>query len=335
MNKRLDSTTQDGFVSIIVCMLIMTILSLITIGFAQIMSREQRQSLDRQLSSQAFYAAESGVNDASVSIASYSSTSCVGSGSDINPTSQNIPGVRIACVIARSIVADIQYKNLGTDPHAIKIFPIHTTPANPDRIIIRWTPAAPTILSSVYTAANFPSIASWSAGSSVGALKVYFIPFANNDSRATLNNNAGMMILRPSTGGAAPNIVHTSISGGGYGATVVSGNCSAALGCEVTYTPPSGYTELLMGVTSLYQPNDVTITATRGGASTTFSDVQAFIDSTGRTTDVVRRIQVRKSLIDGYTLPAGGLEATDASGGICKRLEITNTGATPGTGCSF
>jgi hypothetical protein len=55
---------EGGFVSIIVCMIIMTILSLITIGFAQIMAREQRQALDRQLSSQAFYAAESGVNDA-------------------------------------------------------------------------------------------------------------------------------------------------------------------------------------------------------------------------------------------------------------------------------
>ena len=54
---------EQGFVAIIVAALIMIILSLITIGFTRIMQREQRQSLDRQLSRQALYAAESGIND--------------------------------------------------------------------------------------------------------------------------------------------------------------------------------------------------------------------------------------------------------------------------------
>ena len=42
----------------------MIVMSLIVLGFAQISRRNQRESLDRQLSTQAFYAAESGVNDA-------------------------------------------------------------------------------------------------------------------------------------------------------------------------------------------------------------------------------------------------------------------------------
>jgi hypothetical protein len=55
---------QSGLVSIIVVTVIIVILSLVTIGFTKIMSRELSQSLDRELASQANYAAESGLNDA-------------------------------------------------------------------------------------------------------------------------------------------------------------------------------------------------------------------------------------------------------------------------------
>src|SRR4051812_40718641 len=54
---------QSGMVSIMVTMILMIVLSLIVIGFAQIARRNSRQSLDRQLSTSAFYAAEAGVND--------------------------------------------------------------------------------------------------------------------------------------------------------------------------------------------------------------------------------------------------------------------------------
>src|ERR1039458_10050844 len=55
---------QSGFASIVIASVIILVLSLITVGFAQLMQREQRSALDRQLSSQAYYAAESGINDA-------------------------------------------------------------------------------------------------------------------------------------------------------------------------------------------------------------------------------------------------------------------------------
>ena len=51
-------------VAILVTMNLMIVISLIVLGFAQISRRNQRQSLDRQLSTQAFYAAETAVNDA-------------------------------------------------------------------------------------------------------------------------------------------------------------------------------------------------------------------------------------------------------------------------------
>src|SRR5689334_20404193 len=55
---------QAGMVAIMVMLILMLVISLIVLGFAQISRRNQRQSLDRQLSTQAFYAAETGINDA-------------------------------------------------------------------------------------------------------------------------------------------------------------------------------------------------------------------------------------------------------------------------------
>jgi hypothetical protein len=58
-NKR-----QEGLVAIFVVSIIVIILALITTGFTKIMNREFRQSIDRELATQAHYAAESGLNDA-------------------------------------------------------------------------------------------------------------------------------------------------------------------------------------------------------------------------------------------------------------------------------
>src|SRR4051812_1988899 len=75
-------TDARGVVSIIVTILIMLVLSLIILGFAQLVRREQRQSLDRQLSTQAFYAAETGVNDA---IKALNNSVLTGKKSDCDP----------------------------------------------------------------------------------------------------------------------------------------------------------------------------------------------------------------------------------------------------------
>lgn len=54
---------QDGYVSILVTLFIILILSLITIGFSQLARRERQLAFERQLATEALYAAESGVND--------------------------------------------------------------------------------------------------------------------------------------------------------------------------------------------------------------------------------------------------------------------------------
>ncbi|MCA9330399.1 hypothetical protein KDA11_07130, partial [Candidatus Saccharibacteria bacterium] len=54
---------EQGIVSIFVTIIIILLMSLIILAMVRNATREGRQSLDRQLSDQAFYNAESGIND--------------------------------------------------------------------------------------------------------------------------------------------------------------------------------------------------------------------------------------------------------------------------------
>jgi hypothetical protein len=55
---------ESGIASIFIVLILMTVVGLISVGFSRLMNRELRQAVDRQLSAEAYYAAESGVNDA-------------------------------------------------------------------------------------------------------------------------------------------------------------------------------------------------------------------------------------------------------------------------------
>lgn len=70
MNRGHESR-EAGFVSLFTVIFFMMLISIITIGFLRIMSIEQRQSLDNDLTASALAAAESGVEDAKRAILKY------------------------------------------------------------------------------------------------------------------------------------------------------------------------------------------------------------------------------------------------------------------------
>jgi Tfp pilus assembly protein PilX len=67
-NTKPNRANQAGLVSIFVVMFIMSLLALIVLSFTKLMNRELRSALDRELATQANYAAESGLNDARAAI---------------------------------------------------------------------------------------------------------------------------------------------------------------------------------------------------------------------------------------------------------------------------
>ena len=326
MKHTSSSATQQGFVSIVVCLIIMIILSLVTIGFAQIMSKEQTQALDRQLSSQAFYAAESGVNDARVDMNSFTTTCSPVVAYDAAQT------VKSTCVFVNKQPKTVQEDNVGIPP---KVFPIHTvnaagTPTVPATLTIRWKKSSSTAGWTDFNSLapnRFPAQGgAWGVNTGVG--KVYLVPFKNGDTRDAIISKTGFMLLNPVALGASPNVPLASIQGQNSGkiingsCVVATSECTAIIDTGFPASPaPAPYDELYMVISALYSPSNFTIEgADSAGSSLLFSDVQAVVDSTGRTTDVLRRIQVRVPLINSYSF-AGSALTTFGSGptnGLCK-----------------
>jgi Tfp pilus assembly protein PilX len=65
-------TNEQGMVSILITMIMIIVITLIVLGFSEVTRRNQREALDNQLSTQAYYAAESGVNAAANFLSNYS-----------------------------------------------------------------------------------------------------------------------------------------------------------------------------------------------------------------------------------------------------------------------
>lgn len=305
------SSEQQGFVSIVACLIIMVILSLITIGFAQIMSREQRQALDRQLSTQAFYAAESGVNDArNAKFVGYSD-SCSPAVA-IEPT---VPETKSTCVFVNLTPKTIKYDNVGASP---KVFPVHTVNASgtsvvPATITVKWSKMNSNPAWTDFRAAGetgWPTQGSWQHNTGVGRL--YLAPFKNNSSRDSLLTSASYFVLNPSVSGPSSQVLSTG-QGSGMG-TIVNGACADS-SCTATITISGGpYDDFYLALSSLYQDSHFEISAVDVvGTQLGFKDVQVLVDSTGKTTDVLRRIEVMVPLIDDKKYPSGALV-----GEVCK-----------------
>jgi Tfp pilus assembly protein PilX len=122
--------TEQGFVSIFVTTMLIIIVSLLVLAFAQVSRREQRQTLDTQLSSQAYYAAETGVNDAKAAImaspgADVSRTSCTDYSRpyDALDNTKDLAGngsVAYTCVLVDAAPTAIPV-TVGKDPQVIPL----------------------------------------------------------------------------------------------------------------------------------------------------------------------------------------------------------------------
>ncbi len=64
LKYRYTKMNQEGFAPLIISIVIVTVLSLITLGFIGIMRNNQNNALNRQLNNGAYYASETGINDA-------------------------------------------------------------------------------------------------------------------------------------------------------------------------------------------------------------------------------------------------------------------------------
>ncbi len=341
---------QTGFVSFLVVVLIMMVLSLIVLAFARLVRREQTQTLDRQLNSQAFYAAESGVNDARNKLASNPGLSLTDYDEcnefiDVPPAlDARLDGaagnVSYSCLLVDPSPSQLDYSSVPTDQSiALPLFPQNATPPiNPPitRLDISWEDSAgATTLAGCPTGSNtdtpdaFPG--QWDPNCEIGMLRVEIVPFDGSKTRDQLISERFIAYLQPrrTTGLTSMNFNEASgisaLTGSnprGQGEIIgVRCNNAGIRRCTLSLSGVPSITNGFMRLRSIYRTTAVTITAYNGSSPVGLAGVQATIDATGKANDVLKRIKVNVPLAQGNEpFPEFALQSTSSQ---CKRIYLT------------
>lgn len=325
MVKKSLINNQQGLVSITVALIMMIIITLLIFSFALVARREQRLALDRRLSSQAYYAAESGINKARYEINNNTISSNVTTCTpvDINAATS----VQTTCALVDLTPNSLAFDGVTTDKSkVIKLSAINSsgTATNIRRIEFYWNSSSqPTSFSSRNNGV-FPTTATFSV-LRVSLTKLTLpIPF----NRDNLNNNTYHAFLYPKTSSVLP--TDAIFNNDAQQGVVVQGYCATTNSpkyCKAVINIPSGTNEsnFLLKLSSIYTNANVAIyaydTASTGGNQLAFRGSQAVVDATGRAQDVLRRIQARVPLDNSWTSEAWSVTANR----ICKVYNVSSS----------
>ncbi len=316
---------QEGIVSFMVTLIMMLVISLIVIGFSQTARRTAREALDAQLSSQAFYAAESGVNMVASEIrgGTLDSKETCAPNDDYPVTSLSTDdGVKVTCTLVNPTPDDIVVSASQT---ASTVVPIYSSSgASLTKLSFAWIP--PTGLSGVFSGCSALGSFSPQAPNNcnfallrVDLMKDVLPAGSTNDQKFTsLTNNMVTFYMQPQTSstGTVSMSDFSNPKGRIVGARCDSDKCSVS----ITLSGSAQAARYHARISTMYRDTSrVTITGNDGAI--TFSDAQVVIDSTGKAQDVLRRVQARYPL--GVT--TGDAPYSLQSGStVCKKFTVAN-----------
>ncbi len=321
---------QQGMASLVICMLLMIIISLMTLSFATLSRREQRQALDKQLATQAFYAAETGINDAAKAILDKTLTTDVLDCSAIEQAKINPTGISGTLDASSSTIRTCVF--VDQSPSQIDdvvgetestVFPISAT--NIASIDIYWendsAVAIPEFPALDTAAGSFTTDAGW-VNERPGVLVIQLIPFpATGTDRTTIANNTIYVLGFPTSSSSNQSANGTTSNG-----QILTGGCASAntgapnnwpRQCKVSITGLTNQ-KYYIRLKAIYDPVHITIEAKDGsGVRLPLVGAQVLIDSTGRANDVTKRIKIYNPIRSSASLPGSVLEI---GGDLCKRL---------------
>lgn len=334
---------QHGLVSFMVTLILMVVITLIVIGFTQVTIRSQNEALDRQLSEQAFYAAESGVNQV-VGIVKDNLTSGnpIVSQTDCDDASTpyitgkigSSSNVSVTCLMVDPVVEDIR---LSADQMSSTITRLETangaSPTNLNRLDITWD-AQKGIDGDItkcdkYSTLDLPESIESDCG--FGMLRLDLMHFQDNNvtTGENLADRTITFYLKPT------NVGPTSITVSGSAQKAYRGNANCSTGkCKFSIDFNSGMNtkKFYARVSMLYRDTPLVVFDgdMNGSVSdASFKDAQIMIDSTGQARDVLRRVQVRYPI--GVVHTSTPPSALESEAKICKRF----THGTPVSGAFF
>lgn len=347
-----DTSSESGFAAIVIAIVMVLVLSLTTLGFSQLVRDEQDSATDKHLSSQAYYNAESGINDAAKAINegfNQPKKKC-------GPITASDPGVTLpaakylvnnsvgtdgnsyTCLLINPNPLSLEYSSVD-DSESTTVTIGGVNPLNPDehkqigKIVISWKQTdggAGRYSTSGIT--DFNPAAGAGSWNFAPVLRISMTPLETNlVNRDSMISNTLTSFLYPAAGAAnSQGAINNTVNEQGiYSGRVVSGSCNdgndftsdeTPQPCNVAITNPDPHANYVLNMRSIYGKSRVSIHAfDTAGLPMAISNAQTVIDSTGKAQDVYRRVQVRIPSKDVSNHPDYGIEA---AGGICKQLQL-------------
>ena len=309
---------QEGFASIVVALILVTVLSLITLGFAQITRTEQQNALNNHLALQANYAAESKINQLVSSASLVTDNSCDGDANAVVPGSD----VSIRCVLVNVIPESILFNNVQAGSGKASL--IETTPKNISSIKVSWSSNTGSNIN-LRTKKDNPATNSktdkWTAP---GLVQMSITPLTSLTRDELIKNTYNVFLypMTPITGqGNIVSVSDTTYISGRYGV-----KCNTTKpNCAVTISGLAPSNKFLVHFVVYYDTNStVSLSPLDGlGNAVMTTNTQAEIDVTAKAQDVLKRLRVRVPLGANknlaFSIPDYALEA----GNICKRIAIS------------
>lgn len=257
MKKSLKlQSDEQGFAAIVIALILVLVLALLTVGFAQLARREQQGALDKLFANQAFYAAESGINDVQKLISS-GATLPTSTGCQTLPNKDiSTHGASYSCVIVNEEPPTLEYSSVESSQSKAVVF---NTAAPINSIKIEWKSTNPAFSALKITAPGvFTPEPDWNSPKKSMAVLQIGLTDLSTVTRDALINNTFNTYGYPSSSalGTTPYVASNQ-------ANVVAADCSGSdYRCSLTITGlPANSNGFLLRMLDLYTTSDIRISA--------------------------------------------------------------------------
>lgn len=340
---------ESGLASIFVTLVMMVVIMLMVVGYIQLSNHEQSNSLDKQLSSAAYYAAESGVNEVKdvLSTSKYAlpAKNMCGPAPSANPASiykQSLSSssvnlnVKITCLLVNPTPNNYNYPNVPAGQYAVTKLQ-DSGGSQISSINISWqSTSAPTSSTfSCFTPLSLPPSIPASCGA--GIVRLDLVSSANIASASEQT-----IFIYPTTvsGNSTNNI-------SGVNGSLIPAYCSTTVSatlpyyCNVNLTVSSDLTYYAR-LSPIYQEANfnVSIYTTSPTTPASLEGGEVEVDSTAQASNIVKRVREFISLVNDPTStnnlniptppPLNGISSNNS---ICKAFTFDGTNATDDSAC--
>lgn len=328
--------SEHGLVAIFSVLIIMAILTLLTIGFSNVVRNAQNRTLNDQLNTQAFYAAETAINDARNvieanlgNLTSVDKTSCGPNANFPNYILDASLGIEYTCLLIDTSPTEGGFDNVGDpvvtkvktkDGSRITMFQFGWDSPNPSDPVNNLTFSQ----TCDYANMTLPTAAAW--GNGVGMLRVDLVP-TNAFDRTQMVNDSYTFFLYPTSNTCANtnNIIGVQPGPTNQAGTLITEcNSTGGFRCQGRILLPATSTvsEFYMRMQSYYNEVATEFSVTTPLGVGELVDGWATVDATGKASGVYRRIRANIPVDASASYNAGLSNVFSLLSGesICKQL---------------